>query len=279
MRSTRKRKIEPGETFGSWRVAGLASVSIHGSVTYACVCDCGTSRNVVGHSLLCGRTKSCGCSKPEAAERRLKRILLESVEHKTWRRIRSDRTRRICKSWLSFEQFYKDLFPRRRLRKLALISDTCGYYPWNVRWSSNWSTPQLTEHQTRRAIKLLAAGDSVSAIVERLSIRRGPVARLKTRFGFRYASKFRGHNITEKEFDQRLRAQDYKCGICRLKLSRATAQTDHCHRTDVVRGLLCVKCNTGIGHFDDGTPLLFAAVRYLDKFRAEQAFSAAKMAA
>ena len=38
---------------------------------------------------------------------------------------------------------------------------------------------------------------------------------------------------------------------------------DHCHVSGVVRGLLCLTCNTGLGMFGDSVNLLDAAKQYL----------------
>lgn len=38
---------------------------------------------------------------------------------------------------------------------------------------------------------------------------------------------------------------------------------DHCHNTQIVRGILCTKCNTGLGMFDDNIEKLQAAIKYL----------------
>jgi hypothetical protein len=68
--------------------------------------------------------------------------------------------------------------------------------------------------------------------------------------------------------------QDNKCKICGCEEKRRSASEkiaprlciDHCHKTGVIRGLLCHDCNTGLGKFKDNIELLFKAVNYLDEF-------------
>jgi hypothetical protein len=39
---------------------------------------------------------------------------------------------------------------------------------------------------------------------------------------------------------------------------------DHCHKTGVVRGLLCDRCNSGLGALQDSSNILQEAVKYLE---------------
>jgi hypothetical protein len=63
-----------------------------------------------------------------------------------------------------------------------------------------------------------------------------------------------------------LAAQGGKCKICRKRPARL--YIDHDHETFKLRGLLCVKCNCGIGCFDDNPRLLKAAQQYVEDNRA-----------
>jgi hypothetical protein len=53
------------------------------------------------------------------------------------------------------------------------------------------------------------------------------------------------------------------CGICLDPMKRPVL--DHCHRTMAVRGLLCSKCNIGIGQFNDSPEILQKAIRYVSE--------------
>ena len=40
---------------------------------------------------------------------------------------------------------------------------------------------------------------------------------------------------------------------------------DHCHESGIVRGLLCMPCNTGLGNFKDNVQTLLNAIKYLER--------------
>lgn len=67
-----------------------------------------------------------------------------------------------------------------------------------------------------------------------------------------------------------LAAQNGRCSICKDQIAvsqdevRNTAHVDHDHESGIVRGLLCSKCNTGLGMFKDNIRNLAQAIVYLE---------------
>lgn len=77
------------------------------------------------------------------------------------------------------------------------------------------------------------------------------------------------YGITAPEFDRLLKRQGGVCAICGgvntvEKKGQPTVRNlavDHGPRG--IRGLLCGKCNRGLGYFGHDTKLLHSAIRYL----------------
>ena len=72
----------------------------------------------------------------------------------------------------------------------------------------------------------------------------------------------RHYGISLDQFEQLLREQELRCAICAVEFFERP-HVDHNHATGTVRGLLCSRCNTGIGLFQDDKILLLLAVKYL----------------
>lgn len=76
----------------------------------------------------------------------------------------------------------------------------------------------------------------------------------------------RQHGITLAEKREMLFLQR-GCGICAAPPTEDLSQweTDHDHVTGNIRGILCTRCNTGLGLLRDDPAVLLAAVAYLDR--------------
>ena len=76
---------------------------------------------------------------------------------------------------------------------------------------------------------------------------------------YHYRTKYR---LSVGTYNLLLKAQKDRCAICRQKDNRALS-VDHDHDTGIIRGLLCRKCNIGIGYFDDLPKRIQLAAAYL----------------
>lgn len=72
------------------------------------------------------------------------------------------------------------------------------------------------------------------------------------------------YGLLKNEYFNMLEKQNGKCAIC-LEISNVRLSVDHCHKTLKVRGLLCHKCNRGLGSFNDDISKMKNAIRYLNK--------------
>ena len=70
------------------------------------------------------------------------------------------------------------------------------------------------------------------------------------------------YGISSTEYEARLIAQDYKCAVCKEPLPEKH-DIDHCHDTNIVRGILCPPCNVMIGYARNDVVILQGAIDYL----------------
>lgn len=79
--------------------------------------------------------------------------------------------------------------------------------------------------------------------------------------------------IDLNKYTEMSKKQNSVCAICKnpeteiFKKSNKLKDLciDHCHFTGKIRGLLCRKCNTGLGNFRDSPEYLKTAIKYLKK--------------
>lgn len=80
------------------------------------------------------------------------------------------------------------------------------------------------------------------------------------------------YGLTIEMFDSMVDSQGGVCAICNRPETHINPRTkklrrlnvDHDHATGKVRGLLCSKCNRGIGQLGDSIELMKAALAYLE---------------
>ena len=85
----------------------------------------------------------------------------------------------------------------------------------------------------------------------------------------------RVYNLSPEQFEEMWEIQQGCCKLCKVqmlrdvngrnRMSKEVATIDHCHNTGFVRGILCNRCNSGLGHFAS-IEVLQSAIRYLVEF-------------
>lgn len=84
------------------------------------------------------------------------------------------------------------------------------------------------------------------------------------------------YGISVEEYDSLSASQNDLCMVCKKKETKkmrgvvSRLSVDHCHQAEKngemkIRGLLCMKCNTGIAMFNDSPEMLREAANYLEK--------------
>ncbi len=77
-------------------------------------------------------------------------------------------------------------------------------------------------------------------------------------------NRLRRTGVTQEQYDGAYLKQKGVCVICSgVEASGRKLSADHCHKTGVFRGLLCMKCNTAIGKLNDDAVLVEKALNYL----------------
>lgn len=69
------------------------------------------------------------------------------------------------------------------------------------------------------------------------------------------------HSISENLYIKICQRHNKKCAICQVESDNL--HLDHCHITNNIRGLLCMKCNFGLGLFYDKINYIKNAIEYL----------------
>lgn len=77
----------------------------------------------------------------------------------------------------------------------------------------------------------------------------------------------REYGITLDQYNAILKRQGGRCAICGQHSSvfKTRLSVDHCHKTGLIRGLLCMTCNRALARFKDDDRLLQSAAEYIKR--------------
>lgn len=175
---------------------------------------------------------------------------------------------RVCKNRKELSEFYKHRYYKDGL---AIICKTC-VLEYDRQRQLNHPGPKTTGTKTCSMCKV---EKSISEFTKRLRNKDGLRSCCKQcdrkcskkwrtkNPDARYLSYVRQkYGIDEHTYKKMLVSQDYKCKICGID---GKLGIDHCHVSLRIRGLLCKKCNTGLGMFEDNGRNLKNAIKYLDE--------------
>ena len=158
----------------------------------------------------------------------------------------------FLKPWEDFWQFIADIGERPSSRhRLRKIDQGAPLAPGNFKWA-----PPKFDIPCRNA-------------PERAEYARAHRSAHPSTYKDRYLRKSFGVSLAW--YSTQLDVQGGGCAICAEPETANNPKTglprdlavDHCHTGGHVRALLCSKCNTGLGSFNDDPALLQAAIDYL----------------
>lgn len=73
----------------------------------------------------------------------------------------------------------------------------------------------------------------------------------------------RKYGLSKIDFENLIRLQSGQCCVCWEELIPSNTNVDHCHKTGIVRGLLCTDCNLGLGFLKDNVNNIHRSIAYL----------------
>ncbi len=74
------------------------------------------------------------------------------------------------------------------------------------------------------------------------------------------------YGITLAEYEEMFMRQFGLCAICgRPPKNGKPLHVDHCHKTGLLRELICMHCNSLLGYADDNSAVLKRAIKYLER--------------
>jgi hypothetical protein len=247
-----------GKRFNKLLVAGIHGRNKHRQITWDCTCDCGKQCVVLGASLRTGATGSCGCQRRDTLREnnRIQRpeVLPEFI---------------VCKTCALEKPAYCFYARKKNWTGRSAICKDCVGDRVSKKKGTN---PDLLRRSKRRYYD-----KHKELIAQKHKEYRGrPDYKEKMAVYRRKWNLVKRYGITVQDYDDMLERSNGCCEICKRNLSCSDSNcslrpaVDHDHETGRVRGILCVRCNFGLGAFGDSICCLRDAIDYLGRSDREQ---------
>jgi hypothetical protein len=145
-------------------------------------CDCGVEKYVRKDSILNGHTSSCGCSAMQTRFKK-KHGMFGTKLYQIWANMKDrclnpdcryfkhygGRGISVCERWLTFENFFFDLFlDHQEGLSLDRIDNNKGYCPENCRWAT--AKMQTRNRRSNRKIQVGNEKLCINEIAERIGM-------------------------------------------------------------------------------------------------------------
>ena len=186
-----------GQRFGRLFAISFSHVNSGRRAVWNCLCDCGNQCQVEGTKLTTGRTKSCGCLRPDAA--RENNSTHGYSTHYLWNTYAkmiarcyapSDKSYKrygargivVCERWReSFANFIADMGERPTGCSLDRVDNDGPYSPENCRWAT--ITQQNTNTRQNHRITFGGEALTITEWAKRLNISERTI-RSRLRYGW-----------------------------------------------------------------------------------------------
>jgi hypothetical protein len=186
----------------------------------------------------------------------------EKEYHKAWVEANKDKRKTSCQKYR--ETHRDEMKSYRESNKEKIKQHDHAYYMAN----KDKLQQQAKEYREKNKDKLKEArrlkhAENKDKINELARLRRTPEKNKRIALKSMYG-------LTLEQYNSMLNKNNGKCPICGVEFEKGRNGkqpcVDHCHKTGKVRGIICSKCNAGIGNLNDNIQRIRKAADWLESF-------------